>query len=129
MEKWTYLKTVVDVQTGDHHQEAIGIYATDKGLDDVRVPRLVGVVHQAVNSVCDEKRHGQDVQVAEGNLIVLLGLLLGLRKLVLVLEDNNIGQEGKERVCRWRTQANINRLGDLPGLQKDTKALAGKNHP
>lgn len=125
----TNLQAVVDIQAGNHHEESVGVNTTDESLDDVGVPRLVCVVHQAVPSICEEQRHRNDVKVAERNLIILLGLLLSLGKLVLVLEDNNVGQEPEEGARRWRTQADINCLGNLPELQKNTEALAGKNHP
>ena len=123
------LQSVVDVQTGHHHEEAIGVDTTHESLDDVRVPGLVGVVDQAVSGVGEQKGHGYDVQVAEGNLIVLLGLLLSLGELMLVLEDDHIGQEGEPRVGRGRAQANVDGLGDLPKLQQNTESLTGQNHP
>lgn len=123
------LQPVVDVETGDHHKEAVGVDTAHQGLDNVRVPRLVGVVDQTVRGVCEQKGNSQDVQVAERNFIVLLGLFLGLAKLVLVLEDNHIGQERQPRVCWRRAQANVDGLGDLPEFQKDTKSLTSQDHP
>jgi hypothetical protein len=123
------LQPVVDVETGDHHEEAVRVDTAHQGLDNVRVPRLVGVVDQAVRGVCKQKRNSQDVQVAEGNFIILLGLFLGLAKLVLVLEDNHIGQERQPRAGWWWAQANVDSLGDLPEFEKDTESLTGQDHP
>lgn len=123
------LQAIVDVQARNHHQETIGIDTANKCLDDVGIPRLVGVVQKTVSGVGEEKRHRDDVQVAERNLIVLLGLLLGLTQFVLVFEDNHVGQEGKEGVGRRRAQANVDSLGNLPCFEKNTESLARQNHP
>lgn len=88
MKDVTNFQTVVDVQAGHHHQESIGVDASDKSLDDIGVPRLVCLIDQAVHSVRTQKRDSDDVQPAEGDLIIFLGLLLGLGELVLVLKHN-----------------------------------------
>lgn len=89
----------------------------------------MSVVHQAVRGVCKQQRHRNDIEVAEGNLVVLLRLLLGFAELVLVLKYNHVWQEREGGVRGRRAQADINSLGDLPGFQEDTKALTGENHP
>lgn len=111
-----YLEAIVDVQARHHHQETVRVDTAHECFDDVRIPRLVSVVHQAVDRVGSQERHGHDVKIAEGNLVVFFGLLLRLGQFVLVLEHNHVGQE-REWGVSWRwAHTHVNRLGDLPGL-------------
>lgn len=123
------LETVVDVQTGNHHQEAISVNTSNKSLDDVGIPRLMRIVDQTIHSIPTQKRDSKDVQPAEGDLIIFLSLLLGLSELVLIFKHNHIREERKERSGWWWAQADIDRLGDLPRFQEDSETLAGKDHP
>ena len=120
------LETVVDVQRGNHHEETVGVDRTYKGRDDEGVPALVRVVEQGVDGVGDEEGHGNHVQVFEGNLIVLFGLLLDLGSHVLVFKNNGVGEQ---RARSGGTDANIGCLGDLPGFNSNTHTLAEENHP
>lgn len=83
------------------------------------------VVDQTVCGVCEQERDGDDVQIAEGNLVVFLGLLLGFAELMLVLEDNDIWQEREPGVGGGRAQTDVHCLGDLPEFKKDAKSLTG----
>ena len=87
------------------------------------------LVHQTVHGIPTQKRDSEDIQPAEGDFIVLLGFLLSFGELVLVLKHNHIREERKERSGWWGSQADVDRLGDLPRLQEDSKTLAGENHP
>ena len=86
----------------------------------------MGVVEDAVYGVGAEEGDGNQVQIAEGDLVVFLGLLLGVGELVLVLEGHPVGNHG---VGRGVADADVNRLGDLPGLEHDAHALAEEDHP
>ena len=92
--KKTHLETVVDIQARDHHQESVSIDTAHKSFNDIGVPRLVGIVDQAVRCVRSQKRHCDDIQIAEGNFIILLSLLLSLGEFVLVFKHNHVRQEG-----------------------------------
>lgn len=87
------------------------------------------LVEQAVRRVRSQERHGDNIEVAESDLIILFGFLLRLRELVLVLKDNHIGEERKERPGRRRPHADVDRLRDFPRLQKYTESLTSENHP
>ena len=121
-----YLEAVIDVQTRHHHQEAVRVDASDKRGDHEAVPALVRVVEDAVDGVRAEQGYGDQVQVAESDLVVFLGLLLGLGELVLVLEGNPVGNHG---VWRGVSDTDVDRFGDLPELENDAHALAEEYHP
>lgn len=70
------LEAVVDVQTRDHHEEAIRVDAADERRDDEAVPALVRVVQQAVGGVGGEQWHRDPVKVFERLLVVFLCFLL-----------------------------------------------------
>lgn len=74
-----------------HHEETVSVDGTDQRGDDEAVPALVRLIHQRVSGVCEEERNGDDAHVLEGDLVVLLRLLLSLGELVLVFQDNNVG--------------------------------------
>ena len=125
----TDLQAIVDIEAGNHHEEPISVNASDERLNNIRIPGLVRLVHQAVDSVGTQKRDSENIEPAESNFIILLGLLLSVGEFVLVFEYHDVGQEGKEGSRRRWSQANIDRLRDLPSLQKDPEPLACKNHP
>jgi hypothetical protein len=90
----------------------------------------VRFVHQRVGCVRKQQRNGDHAHVPEGDPVVFVGLLLSLGKLVLVFENNNVGQDASEAgVWSRLADANVDSLGDLPCLNCDTHALAEQDHP
>lgn len=89
----------------------------------------MGIVEQAVCCIGEQERHGDDVEIAEGNLVVFLSFLLRLREFVLVVEDNHVGEERKEGIRRRWSNADVYRFGDLPGFQGNAEPLTSQNHP
>ena len=120
------LQAIIDVQTWYHHQKAIRIHTTHERGNDETIPALVGLVQQAVHSICTQERDGYHVEIPECNLIVLFGLLFGLGELVFVLKGHFVRQP---RIGRSFANTNIDRLGDLPSFQKNSHALAEQDHP
>jgi hypothetical protein len=85
----------------------------------------VCLVHDGVHSVGQEERDGDDVEVLERYLVVLLSLLLGLGQDVLIFEDDSV-RDG--RVRRW-ADANVHDSRYLPEFYDDTHPLREENHP
>src|SRR5690606_25321529 len=113
------LQSVIDVQAGHHHQEAIRIHTSDQSCNDKTIPALVRLIHQRIDCVCNQERHRNDVQILERNLVVLLRLLLQLRKLVFVLKSNFLAKQSA-----WgRSNLDVDGLCDFPGFQENTETL------
>lgn len=120
------LQAVVDVQRRHHHQETVGVDGSYKCCDDVRVPRLVRLIVQRVDAVGDQERNTSNVHVLEGNLVVLLSLLLSLSQLLLVLEGDSVREEGSR--CA-RTDSNIDNRSNLPEFNNYAHNLTSQDHP
>jgi hypothetical protein len=69
------------------------------------------LVHEGVDGIREEERDGDHVEILESNSIVFLGLLFGIRKDVLVLEGNPIGDKG---ALGSGPDPNIDNPGDFP---------------
>ena len=54
-------QAVVDVERRDHHKKSVGVHGADERGDDERVPRLVCVVNERVDSVGEKERDGDHV--------------------------------------------------------------------
>ena len=75
---FTDLQPVVDIQARHHNEESVGVDAAHESGDDEAVPAFVGLIDQTVAGVRGQERNSHQVEIAEGNLIILLGLFMSL---------------------------------------------------
>lgn len=119
------LKSIINVQTWYHHQESVGVDTPDESSEYKAVPRLVCLVDQGVDCVCDEEWNRNNVEIFESNGIVFLGLLFCLREIGLVFKNNTVRDEGSRAI----SDPDVDHRGNFPEFDEDTDPRREENHP
>mmetsp|Transcript_68515 Transcript_68515/g.161054 ORF Transcript_68515/g.161054 Transcript_68515/m.161054 type:complete len:272 (-) Transcript_68515:327-1142(-) len=114
------LEFVIDEELRGHHDETKGIDAAYGSTYDPTVPALMLQVEHREEGVAEDDGKHHPTQVANGEIVVCLGLVGRIALLVV---------EHRVRYAMPATEVDVTRFVHLPDLDHETDAGADEDHP